>query len=39
MDKLRRTIHVDRKIESLWQEDDALCADALLVGPEGCDLL
>jgi len=34
--KIRRTIHIDRKTESLWQEDDALCADALLVGPEGC---
>jgi len=26
---------IDRKTESLWQEDDALC----LVGPEGCGLL
>ena len=33
--KIRRTIHIDRKTESLWQEDDALC----LVGPEGCGLL
>jgi len=31
----RRTIHIDRKTESLWQEDDVLC----LVGSEGCDLL
>jgi len=30
-----RPIHIDRKTESLWQEDDALC----LVGPEGCSLL
>ena len=35
MGKPRRTIHIDRKTESLWQEDDALC----LVGPEGCGLL
>ena len=33
--KIRRTIHIDRKTESLWQEDDALC----LVGLEGCGLL
>ena len=25
MGKPRRTIHIDRKTESLWQEDDALC--------------
>jgi len=31
MGRPRRTIHIDRKTESLWQEDDALC----LVGPEG----
>ena len=35
MSRPRRTIHIDRKTESLWQEDDALC----LVGPEGCGLL
>jgi len=33
--KIRRTIHIDRKTESLWQEDDALC----LVRPEECGLL
>jgi len=26
MQKIKRTIHIDRKTESLWQEDDALCA-------------
>ena len=26
-----RTIHIDRKTESLWQQDDAVC----LVGSEG----
>ena len=31
----RRTIYIDYKTESLWQEDDALC----LVGPEGGGLL
>ena len=30
MGRLRYIIHIDRKTESLWQEDDALC----LVGPE-----
>ena len=30
-----KPIHIDRKTESLWQEDDALC----LVGPEECGLL
>jgi len=35
MSRPRRTIHIDRKIESLWQEDDALC----LVGLEECGLL
>jgi len=35
MGRPRRTIHIDRKTESLWQKDDALC----LVGPEGCGLL
>ena len=25
MGRPRRTIHIDRKTESLWQEDDALC--------------
>ena len=30
MGRPRRTIHIDRKTESLWQEDDALC----LMGPE-----
>ena len=34
MGRPRRIIHIDRKTESLWQED-ALC----LVGPEGCSLL
>jgi len=29
MDRPRRIIHIDRKTESLWQEDDTLC----LVGP------
>ena len=31
MSKLRRTIHIDRKTESLWQKYDVLC----LVGPGG----
>ena len=31
MDKPWRTIHIDRKTESLWQKNDALCS----VGPEG----
>ena len=31
----RRTIHIDCKIELLWQKDDDLC----LVGPEGHGLL
>ena len=35
MDRPRRTIHIDRKTESLWQKDDAL----RLVGPEERDLL
>jgi len=35
MGRSRRTIHIDRKTESLWQEDDALC----LVAPEGYELL
>jgi len=35
MGRPRRTIHIDRKTESLWQEDDALC----LVEPEGYGLL
>jgi len=30
MGRPRRTIHIDRKTESLWQENDALC----LVGLE-----
>jgi len=34
MGRPRRTSHIDRKTESLWQEDDALC----LVGPERCGL-
>jgi len=34
MGRPRRTIHIDRKTESLWQEN-ALC----LVGPERCELL
>ena len=29
--KSARTIHIDRKTESLWQKDDALC----LAGPGG----
>lgn len=28
-------LHINRKTESFWQEDDAPC----LVGPEGCGLL
>ena len=31
MDRPRRTLCIDRKTESLWQEDDALC----LVGQKG----
>ena len=35
MGRPRRTIHIDRKTESLWQKDDAL----LLMGSEGRVLL
>jgi len=35
MSRPRRTIHIDRKTESLWQEDYALC----LVEPEEYGLL
>ena len=31
MDRPRRTIHIDRKTESLWQKEDASC----LMGPRG----
>ena len=31
MSRPRRTIHIDRKTKSLWQQDDAL----YLVGPKG----
>ena len=31
MGRLRRTIHIDRKTELIWQNDDALC----LEGSEG----
>ena len=30
MGRPKRTIHIDRKTESLWQKDDVQC----LVGPE-----
>ena len=35
MDSPRRTIHIDRKTESLYQKDDTL----YLVEPEGHNLL
>ena len=35
MSRPRRTIHIDRKTDSLWQKDNAVC----LVGPEECGLL